>query len=261
MSTRGLQVCPHCGERLKQDWLRPLLLVVTMVGAVALLVLAGPRLIQTMKEFRPARAVGTLQAMVSDMPVLVEVPSLTPSLTPSITPSPTSTPTSTPLPSATPSPTLTPRPTATPTATPTYTSSPTPTRTRRPATPTPKLPTPTPLPTVAAPVLLAPEDESTQAGEDAIIELAWQSSHTLRSDECFLLTVSYVANGFVVEIPKCLQESQWWADAGLYLQADQETGRAYHWKVLVAQKEVDEAGNESYVPLSPESTEWTFYWH
>jgi hypothetical protein len=132
-------------------------------------------------------------------------------------------------------------------------------QTRRPATPTLPPPTPTPLPTVPAPVLLEPEDGSSY-GQNAIIRLAWQSSHTLRSDECFLLIVSYLQGGSEVELPMCLQESHWWVDDGLYLQADQETGRAYHWRVLVARKETDGDGNLSYVPLGPASQEWTFYW-
>jgi RNA polymerase subunit RPABC4/transcription elongation factor Spt4 len=258
-SRQGLEVCPNCGEPLRQDWLRPGLLAAGLLVVVALVLLVGPRLFQGLRAFSPARALGTVQAMVSDVPVLVEVPSLTPSLTPSITPSPTTTPTSTPTPSVTPSPTLTPTPTFTPTPTPTDTPSPTPTRTRRPSTPTPRPPTPTPVPTVPAPVLREPEDGSTY-GSNAIIRLAWQSGHTLKTDECFLLTVSYVRNGSQVDLPMCVQEAQWWVDEALYLQADQETGRAYHWQVAVARREVDEDGNVSYVPLGPASPRWTFYW-
>jgi hypothetical protein len=236
------------------------LIAVGFVVVVALVMLVGPRLLQSLEGFRPARAIGTVQAMASDVPVLVEVPTLTPSLTPSITPSPTSTPTNTPTPTVTPSPTLTPTPTPTPTATPTDTPSPTPTRTRRPPTPTRPPPTPTPMPTVSAPILVGPEDGATFGGADAVIRLAWQSNHTLKSGECFLLIVRYVGSGSEVELPVCLQETQWWVDDGLYLQADQETDRAYHWRVLVAREEIDEEGNVSYVPLGPASREWTFYW-
>lgn len=259
VSSQGLEVCPQCGERLKQDWLRPVLIASGLVGVIALVMLLGPRLLQGLEGFRPARAISTVQAMVSDVPVLVEVPTLTPSLTPSITPSPTSTPTSTPTPSVTPSPTLTPTPTATPTATLTETPLPTPTRTRRPATPTRPPPTPTPSPTVLAPVLLEPEDRAPFQESD-ILRLAWQSNHTLKADECFLLTVRYVQDGSEVRLAMCLKEPEWWVDDGLYLQADQETDRAYHWSVLVARKEIDEDGSESYVPLSPASQERTFYW-
>jgi len=259
ISSQGLQVCPHCGEQLKQDWLRPSLIFLGLVVIVALVMISGPRLLRGVEGFRPAQAIDTIQAMVSDVPVLVDVPSLTPSLTPSITPSPTSTPTSTPVPSVTPSPTLTPRPTDTPTATPTHTPSPTPTRTRRPVTATPRPPTATPLPTAAAPAPLTPEDGSSY-GEGAIIRLAWQSFYTLSPDECYLLTVSYVQGGARVDLPVCVQETQWWVDDGLYLQADQETGRAYHWSVRVVRKDVNEDGSVSYVSLGPSSEEWTFYW-
>ncbi|MFN2187068.1 MAG: double zinc ribbon domain-containing protein [Anaerolineae bacterium] len=259
ISKQGLEVCPHCGERLRQDWLRPALLTGGIVVLAALVLLVGPRLFQGLRAFSPAGAIGTVQALVSDVPVLVEVPSLTPSLTPSITPSPTSTPTSTPTPSVTPSPTLTPTPTWTQTATPTDTATPTPTRTRRPSTPTPPPPTPTPAPTVPAPVLLAPEDGSTY-GANAIIRLAWRSAHTLKTDECYLLTVSYVQDGSEVGLTMCMQETQWWVDDGLYLQADQETDRAYQWQVAVARQTVAEDGTTRYAPLGPASQEWTFYW-
>jgi hypothetical protein len=259
LSDQGLEVCPHCGEQLKQDWVRPLLVAVVLVIAAALVMLIGPRLLQGLEEFHPARAIRTVQAMASEVPVLVQVPTLTPSLTPSITPLPTSTPTSTPTPTITPSPTLTPRPTATFTPTPTGTPPPTPTQTRRPATPTLPPSTPTPLATVPAPVPLDPEDGSSY-GQGAVFRLTWQSNHTLKPDECFLLIVSYAQNGSSVELPLCLQATQWWVDDGLYLQADQETGRAYHWKVLVVREETGEDGNPSYVPLGPASQERTFYW-
>jgi hypothetical protein len=260
MSSKGLELCPHCGEQLRQDWLRPVLVAAVFVVVVASVMLVGPHLLQGLEDFRPGRAIGTVQAMASEVPVLVDVPTLTPSLTPSITPSPTSTPTSTPTPSITPSPTLTPTPTPTFTPTPTETPSPTPTNTRRPAAPTRPPPTPTPLPTVPAPVALVPEDGVSFGGEDAIIQLAWQSNHTLAPEECFLLTVGYVQNGARVELSMCLRDTQWWVDRGLYLQADQETDRAYHWWVRVAREETDENGEATYVPLGPPSPERTFYW-
>ena len=111
-----------------------------------------------------------------------------------------------------------------------------------------------------APVVLEPEDDASFGGVSAIIRLAWGSEHTLGPDECFLLTVSYAQNGARVELPTCLRDTQWWVDEGLYLQADQETGRAYHWKVRVAREEIDQDGNVNYVPLGPASQERTFYW-
>ena len=260
MSSQGLQICPQCGERLRRDWLRPVLITAGILAVIVLIVFAGPRGLQGFESLLPARAIRTVQAMVSDVPVLVDIPSLTPSLTPSITPSPTSTPTSTPVPTATPSPTLTPRPTATHTSTPTATPSATPTRTRRPATSTPPPPTPTAVSTIAAPDLLLPEDGSSY-GAGAIIRLAWQSNHTLDSEECFLLTVSYVQGGSRVDLPMCLRTTQWWVDDGLYLQPDQETDRAYHWSVRVVRRQLDADEVVTYVPLGPASEEWTFYWH
>ena len=240
-----------------------MLVATGLVVVVALVMLVGPRLLQGLEDFRPARAIGTVQAMASEVPVLVDVPTLTPSLTPSITPSPTSTPTSTPTSSVTPSPTvptLTPTATATPTAAPTDTPSPTPTRTRRPATPTSPPPTATPVPTLPAPIPLEPEDGVSFSGANAFIRLAWQSNHTLGADQCFLLSVSYVSGGFPVELTMCLRDTQWWADEGLYLQADQETDRAYHWWVRVAREESNDDGSVRYVPLGPASAERTFYW-
>ena len=230
-----------------------------MLIAVALVFALGPGLIRAVERFRPAQAINTMQALASDIPVLVEVPTLTPSLTPSITPTPSSTPTSTPTPSLTPTPTLTPSPTATPTPTFTATPTPTPTRTRRAATPTRPPDTPTPMPTVAPPVPVEPADGSPFT-ETAIFKLAWQSSHTLKPDQCYLVTVRYTMGGVEVNLPVCVQETYWWVDRTLYLLADQETGRVYNWSVRVAQKERDADGKETYVPLSPASEEWAFYW-
>jgi hypothetical protein len=235
-----------------------------LVGAafflvVALVLTVGPLLIQGLERFRPSKAINTVQAMASDVPVLVEVPTLTPSLTPSITPSPTNTPTPTPTSTPTPAPSLTPTPTFTPTPTPTETPSPTPTSTRRPPTPTQATDTPTPLPTVAPPTPLEPED-GVPFGEGANFRLAWRSSHTLKPDECYLVTLRYTHSGSEVQLPVCVQETYWWVDDALYLQADQETDRVYYWSVRVVRKEIDEERNETYVPLGPPSEELSFYW-
>lgn len=252
-------MCPHCGERLRQAWLRPVLVAAGFAVIVILALLVGPRLLRSLGDLSHARAVSTVQSIAGHLPVLVKVQTLTPTLTPSITPSPTSSPTSTPTPSVTPLPTLTPQPTFTPTPIPTDTPSPTPTRTRRPATPTRPQPTPTPALTVPAPIPLEPEDGSSY-GENSIFRILWQSYHVLGPDECFLLTVSYVRNQAEVELSMCVQETQWWVDDSLYLQADQETGRAYHWWVTVVRKEIDGEGNVNYVPLGPACDEQTFYW-
>jgi len=252
-------VCPHCGEELRQEWLRPVLMAASIVVVALSALLLGPQLLRVLGDLRPARAIGTVQAIASEVPGLVKVPTLTPTLTPSITPSPTSTPTSTPTPTVTPVPTLTPEPTLTPTVVPTDEPSPTPTRTRRPATPTEPPPSPTPAPTVSAPVPLEPEDGAS-FGEGSIFRILWQSYHVLGPDECFLLTVRYEQNQAEVELTMCLQETQWWVDEALYLRADQETGRAYHWWVAVARQESDSEGNQSYVLLGSPSEEQTFYW-
>ncbi len=259
VSRRDLQVCPSCGESLKEDWLWPVLIAVVLVATTALVVLVGPWLLRELSRFQPSLALGTVQAVASEVPVLVEVPTLTPSLTPSITPTPTNTPTTTPTPSSTPSPTLTPTPTATPTDTPTATASPTPTRTRRPATPTRPADTPTPAPTVAVPILLEP-DAGAPFAENDIFRLAWRSSHTLKPDECYLVTIRYTHQGSEVRLPVCVQETFWWVDKALYLQADQETDRVYYWTVQVVKKGIDEDGDEIFVPLSMPSTESSFYW-
>ncbi len=260
VSSRTFFVCPSCGEPLRQDWVRPLLVGGGLVLAVAVVLIVGPWLLRGLGQFQPSRAISTVQAMASEVPVLIEVPTLTPSLTPSVTPTPTHTPTSTPTPSVTPSPTLTATPTETPSPTPTETASPTPTRTRLPATAT-ALPTETatPLPTVAPPTPLEPEDGA-PFGERDTFRLAWGSSHTLARDECFLVTVRYTHNAAEVRLPICVQATHWWVDDALYLQADQETDRVYYWSVSVARKQTDADGMESFVPLGPSSEEWSFYW-
>lgn len=236
-----------------------MLAAAALIAVLVLIFTVGPGLLQSLGRFRPAGAISTVQAMASDVPVLIEVPTLTPSLTPSVTPTSTNTPTSTPTPSVTPSPTLTPTPTWTPTSTETPTATPTPTRTRQPATPTVPTDTPTPLPTVPPPVPFEPEDGAPFAGRDTF-RLAWQGRHTLKPDECYLVTIRYTNKGAEVDLPVCVQDTFWWVDKALYLQADQETDRVYYWSVRVVRKETDSDGNQTYVPLSPFTDEWSFYW-
>lgn len=268
ISSQGLRVCPSCGESLRQDWLRPLLLGGGALLAIVLVLLVGSWLLRWLEGFQPSQAIGAVQAMASEVPVLVEVPTLTPSLTPSLTPTPTPTPTSTPEPSATPIPTLTPTPTWTPTPEPTGTSTPTPTRTRAPVTTTPSptptstvvpTQTPTPVPPIRPPVPIEPEDGAPH-GQGSIFRLGWQSSHTLKRDECYLVNLRYTHAGAPVIVQVCVQQTSWWVDESLYGQADQETDRVYFWSVQVARKSTDAEGKEAYVPLSPASEEWRFYW-
>ncbi len=107
---------------------------------------------------------------------------------------------------------------------------------------------------------MEPEDGAPFDGEDADFRLAWRSSYTLRPDECYLITVRYTHEGAEVNLPVCVQETYWWVDKGLYLQADQETDRLYYWSVRIARRGTDDDGDEVFVPLSPPSEEWTFYW-
>lgn len=216
-----------------------------------------------MDNFRPSVAVNTVVAVASEVPVFVEIPTLTPSLTPSVTPTPTNTPTSTPTPSMTPTPTLTPTPTPTPTDTPTPTPTETPTRVWPTWTPKPRntaTPIPTPVPTAVPPTLVEPEDRAPFREEKAIIKLVWTSSHVLKPDECYLVVLHWIEEDAPASTQVCIQETFWYVDQALYLRADQTTDRVYYWSVRLVQKETDEEGNESFVPFSPSSEEWTFHW-
>ena len=223
---------------------------------------AGTWVWRRLKEFQPAVAVSTVQAVVSGVPVLVEIPTLTPSLTPSVTPIPTHTPTPTLTPSLTPTPTTTPTPTPTPTPTLTATPTATPTRVWPTWTPTPRTTptaTPIPLPTTAPPTLVRPANGEPFTGENAIIELAWSSSYTLRTDECYLVTVRWTENGAAASTQVCMQATSWFVDRLLYLRADQETNRIYYWSVQIVRRG-GQPGSGDYVPLSPASEEHFFYW-
>ena len=116
------------------------------------------------------------------------------------------------------------------------------------------------MPTIEPPTLESPRDEEPFDGVRSTIKLAWQSSHTLLPDEFYEVTLRYVHLGGDVTIPVHLQETFWFVDKGLYLQADQETERVYQWSVRVVRKETDADGNEVVTPLSPPSEEWSFYW-
>jgi hypothetical protein len=246
---------------LRHDWFRPLLIAAALIIGLGVVAVVGSWIWQNLYRFQPAVAVSTVQAVASEVPVLVEVPTLTPSLTPSATPTPTQTPTPTLTPSLTPTPTPTNTPTATPTPAPTGT--PTPTVTIAPPTATPTVPTetPTPAPTVAPPALVRPEDGALFAEETAKIELAWTSNHTLKPDECFQVNMRWTEQGAeVLESPVCIQSTSWFVTSLLYLRADLETERAYYWSVRLAREEINAEGSRSFVPLSPASEERFFYW-
>lgn len=260
MGNESLELCPSCGERLEHAWYRPVLIAAAlMVGATLVLVL-GLWLRQGLERFEPAVAVSTVQAVASEVPVLIDVPTLTPSVTPSLTPIPTNTPTPSLTPSLTPTPTLTPVPTETSTPTPTETATPTATKSRPTEAPETPTATPTPAPTIEPPTLDSPRDGEPFDGVRATIKLAWQSNHTLEPDEFYEVTMRYVHLGGDVVEPRYVQETFWFVDKGFYLQADQETDRVYYWSVRVVRKETDADGNEKVTPLSSASEEWSFYW-
>jgi hypothetical protein len=99
------------------------------------------------------------------------------------------------------------------------------------------------------------------SGENVKIVLGWTSSHTLRPDECFQVVMHWTEQGNeVVEAPVCVQRSDWFVDSSLYGRADMETERLHYWSVRLARKETDAEGNETLVPFSPSSEEWSFYW-
>lgn len=263
VASRSLETCPDCGEPLRQDWLRPLLTLLVTVAALAAVGFVVIGLWQALSRFQPTLAVSTVQAVASEVPVLVlvEVPTLTPSLTPSSTPTPTNTPTATTTPSLTPTPTLTSTPTETPTATPT--STPTPTATRVPPTAKPTVvpsDTPTPVPTAAPPTLLEPADGEGFGGRNAVVKLVWTSGHTLKPDECYRVTVQWTEQGALAANEVCVQDTAWFMPDSLYLRADQETDRLYTWSVRLARRTTDANGNARFVPFSPESEEWSFHW-
>jgi hypothetical protein len=113
---------------------------------------------------------------------------------------------------------------------------------------------------MAPPTPLEPEDGAPFSGETANFRLAWRSGYTLRPNEYYEVQVRYVNQGANVVLPVRVQQTYWWVDKALYLQADQETNRAYHWTVRLVRKGTDSEGNEVWLPFSPASEEWSFFW-
>jgi hypothetical protein len=107
---------------------------------------------------------------------------------------------------------------------------------------------------------LRPEDGALFGGENAKIELAWSSGHTLRVDECFLINVRWTELGAPASTQVCVQTTSWFVDEVLHLRADQETDRVYGWSVRLAREETGEGGADQYSPFSPPSEERSFYW-
>lgn len=93
-----------------------------------------------------------------------------------------------------------------------------------------------------------------------MIELAWDSSHALGSDEFYEVTVRYTQMGIEVLLPVRVQTPSWFVDRRLMGAADQQTGRAYHWSVQIVREVPAANGEVTYLPTSLGSVEWTFYW-
>lgn len=260
LSAEDLRACPGCGEPPRRDRVRLALLGTLGVLVLLVGVIVVPRLVRGLTKFQPAAAVSTVQAMAGEMPILVEVPTLTPSLTPSLTPTPTETPTATPTPSLTPTPAPTRTPTETPTAAPTETPSPTSTRVQPSPTPTVPTATPTSAPALPPPVQIKPEDGARFRGENTFVELAWQSSYTLRPNECFLVSIRWTEQGAPNGTEVCVQEDSWPVNKLLWLKADQATDRRYFWGVRPVRKETGADGKEVFAPLGPPSEERSFHW-
>jgi hypothetical protein len=105
-----------------------------------------------------------------------------------------------------------------------------------------------------------PRDGEPFSGEKAIIKLSWTSNHTLKVDECYLVTMRWTEAGAPASNPVCIQETFWFVDDALYLRADQETDRVYFWTVTIVRQGTDDEGMQTYLPLSSSSEEWSFYW-
>lgn len=90
--------------------------------------------------------------------------------------------------------------------------------------------------------------------------MSWTTAYTLGPDQFFEIILRYTRQGSEVVLPVYVQVAQWFVDPALYLQADQETNRAYHWRVRAVLKVTDAAGQVTYVPLSTSSEEQVFYW-
>ena len=116
----------------------------------------------------------------------------------------------------------------------------------------------TPLPSLEAPIPEQPEDQTTYTGQT--IKISWTTSYALGTDHFFEILLRYTHEGTEVLLPTRVQNWQWFVDPALHLQADQETNRAYHWRVRVVQKVTTGLGEITYFPLSLASDERVFYW-
>ena len=95
---------------------------------------------------------------------------------------------------------------------------------------------------------------------DPTILMSWTTSYTLDPDQFFEIALRYTHGGAEVALTYYVLTWQSYVDEDLYLQADQETNRAYHWQVRTVLRGTDAAGKTTYIPLSPKSEERVFYW-
>jgi hypothetical protein len=109
--------------------------------------------------------------------------------------------------------------------------------------------------------LTGPESGDAFNGANAYIRLGWRSNHTLADDEYFEVRLEYVSGRTETILPVYVQQTHWFVDKALHLQADQETGREYSWSVRVVRKVAGVEGSDVLTPLGPSSQEWTFYWN
>jgi hypothetical protein len=114
---------------------------------------------------------------------------------------------------------------------------------------------------IAPAVLLQPEDNAPFFnGERANITLVWASSHSLKTDECYQVTLRWTERGAPANSLICVRETSWFVPNALYLRADQETERKYSWSVRLVKGSTGPDGSTNYIPLSAPSVEWSFYW-
>ena len=107
---------------------------------------------------------------------------------------------------------------------------------------------------------MRPDDGSPFDGDKAYIKLEWTSSHTLKPEEYFEVTVRWTHDGALAAVPYRVQTAYYFVDEAIHLQADQETDRIYYWSVRLVRKVTDAEGTEDYLPISENSEEWSFYW-
>lgn len=208
---------------------------------------------------------GTVQALTRTAP---PTPTQTHTPTPTDTPRPTPTDTPPPTYTPTPAPTTPPPPTATDTPGPTPTITRTPTSTYTPTITPTFTPRPTSTPTprwLAAPVLLAPADETPFVGWEAKVDLRWSEVEGLREGEYYVIRIPFDNAGGVAEF--------WRKGTTLRLPPNfslAEVGfedRSYRWTVQtmlcqancdrIVADEVEKRGSA----VGDESREGLFYWY